>query len=478
MSDLLETRPEQHTAAVSDKDVAPEATVATEAPPPKAPQEVMSSALAKAAASVREPESVADSTAVGDAAPDESRSAPVKEMTNAPPMFVEATAVPTRKDVYGICYDFNSGVRVTVPAGAEGAWMAEFRDVENDHVLFRHEIKPGTVWASKKRYYIPWELKVWKDGNVVFSHRMDLKGKKVLVQFPGGLGTLGDFLGWLPYVDKFQTQQNCELTATLPQHFIDLVAPEYPNLKMVTQDRINPADYYATYKLGLFFNDTECTHQPADFRYVGLHRTAGHILGVDPTEMPPRLHIPDLDVRPIAEKYVVIATKASTQCKYWNHLHGWREIIKFLMEAGYRVICIDKEAVHGNGRVFNHLPHGCEDETGNRPLAERARWIRHADFFIGLSSGLSWLAWAVGQRNIVMISGFTHPNNEFHTPYRVINFNTCNSCWNDPAHNFDHKDFLWCPRQSGTDREFECTKQISPERVKAVIRTIPQFMGQ
>jgi dienelactone hydrolase len=26
-----------------------------------------------------------------------------------------------------------------------------------------------------------------------------------------------------------------------------------------------------------------------------------------------------------------------------------------------------------------------------RPLQERARWLKHADFFVGLSSGLSWL---------------------------------------------------------------------------------------
>jgi autotransporter strand-loop-strand O-heptosyltransferase len=53
---------------------------------------------------------------------------------------------------------------------------------------------------------------------------------------------------------------------------------------------------------------------------------------------------------------------------------------------------------------FYHIPHGVEDETGDRPLQERARWLRHADFFIGLSSGLSWLAWAVGTP-VVMISG-------------------------------------------------------------------------
>ncbi len=49
---------------------------------------------------------------------------------------------------------------------------------------------------------------------------------------------------------------------------------------------------------------------------------------------------------------------------------------------------------------------------------------------MGLSSGLSWLAWAAGIP-VVMISGFTHPTNEFATPYRVINYHACNGCWND-----------------------------------------------
>ena len=38
---------------------------------------------------------------------------------------------------------------------------------------------------------------------------------------------------------------------------------------------------------GLFFDDKDFMFQPSDFRHVGLHRTAGYILGVDPTEVPP-----------------------------------------------------------------------------------------------------------------------------------------------------------------------------------------------
>jgi len=137
-------------------------------------------------------------------------------------------------------------------------------------------------------------------------------------------------------------------------------------------------------------------------------------------------------------------------------------------------VCIDQKPAHGTGLMWTHIPHGVEDETGDRPLAERARWLRHAAFFVGLSSGLSWLAWAAGCP-VVMISGFTHPTNEFNTPYRVVNWHACNGCWNDPRVRFDHKDFLWCPRHAGTPRQFECTRLITATQVMQVIQRIPGF---
>jgi autotransporter strand-loop-strand O-heptosyltransferase len=228
---------------------------------------------------------------------------------------------------------------------------------------------------------------------------------------------------------------------------------------------------YATYYLGLFFDDEENIWQPTDFRHVGLHRTAGYILGVDPTEFPPVLGVPD-EGRPIDEPYVVIAVQGSSGCKKWNNPYGWREVIANLKARGYRVVCIDQKSEHGQGLVWTHIPHGVEDETGDRPLAERIRWLRHAAFFVGISSGLAWLAWACGVP-VVMISGFTHPDNEFDSPYRIINWHACNSCWNDVRVRFDHKDYLWCPRHRGTDRQFECTRLITADQVSQTIDRIP-----
>jgi autotransporter strand-loop-strand O-heptosyltransferase len=256
---------------------------------------------------------------------------------------------------------------------------------------------------------------------------------------------------------------------------IGIFRDAYPDLTFLTHQEVDTARYYATYSIGLFFDDKELHSQPRDFRRVGLHRTAGFILGVDPTETRPRLALAD-QTRPIAEPYVCIAVQSTTQSKYWNNPEGWNTIVAFLKGAGYRVVCIDRNASYGRGSVWNHIPPGAEDDTGDKPLAERIRTLQHAAFFVGLSSGLSWLAWAAGIP-VVMISGFTHPINEFFTPYRVINFNACNSCWNDPKLRFDHYDFLYCPRHKGTPRQFECSRLITADQVKAAIRRIPGFGG-
>ena len=52
------------------------------------------------------------------------------------------------------------------------------------------------------------------------------------------------------------------------------------------------------------------------------------------------------------------------------------------------------------------------DKTGDIPLYDRIVDLKHAEFFIGVSSGLAWLSWAVGTHT-VMISDFTPPWHEF-----------------------------------------------------------------
>jgi autotransporter strand-loop-strand O-heptosyltransferase len=392
---------------------------------------------------------------------------PASSGAPAKPAYPPPAARPTQEGPRGIRFDFNQGARVVLPAGD---WRVQLRDLDTGNIIFESANK-GAFVASTKKYYVRFSIEAWDAGESVLRHEYAAENRPVLINFP--VGTLGDTMGWFPYAVKFQEQHRCKLTCAMAERLIPMFRDAYPHITFVTHEAVRPEEFYATYSIGLYFDDKDFVFQPCDFRFVGLHRTAGYILGVDPTEEPPRLGLPD-EGRPISEPYVVIAVQSTTQAKYWNNPTGWHEIIAFLKEHGYRVVCIDQKPVHGTGIVWNHIPHGVEDQTGDRPLAERVRWLRHAEFFVGLSSGLSWLAWAVGTK-VVMISGFTHPLNEFATPYRVVNYHTCNSCWNDPAHRFDHHDFLWCPRHKDTPRQFECTRLITAEHVKQTIARIPGF---
>lgn len=380
---------------------------------------------------------------------------------------------PLLDAVEGIKFDFNDGIRVAIPNGNR-EYRICFSDMDTGVYLYNNVVQPGGMVTSVKKFFIRFKIEIFRKNETtpIFSHEYDATNKQVMIQLP--VTTLGDPLGWFPYVEKFRVKNKCKVIAVLNDPMIPLLSKMYPEITFITKSETMKYRTYACYYLGLFFRGNT-SNQPSDFRFVGLHRTAGYILGVDPTEEPPRF---DLSApRRIKEPYVCIGVQSSNQAKYWNNPNGWLEVIKLLRSAGYRVLCMDREPVYGWGINYNHMPAGTEDFTGSFPLQERVDIIKDCDFFIGLSSGLSWLAWGCNVP-VVMISGLTHPLNEFNTPYRVINYHTCNSCWNDMRVDFDHYDFLWCPRHKGTERHYECTKMISPFQVCEMVKRVPQFQQQ
>ena len=401
-----------------------------------------------------------------------------KQSTPAETTLPEEFRLPSHRGPGGIRFDFNNGCQICIPQDEE-TWQVRMSDLATGNTVYASTLTPSDGAAeggyrrvrSAKRFFIKFRIQVWRAGALFFTHDFDATNKGVFVRIPAL--TLGDTIGWRSYAVKLRAIHRCRLTIGIAEHLIPLFDTAYPDIRFVPFDKTDPGRYYASYTLILFYDDDAQNCQPQDFRLVGLHRTAAYILGVDPAEEPPRLAHAD-GPRPIAERYVCIAAQATTQCKYWNNPDGWRELVEFLKVSGYRVICIDEKPVHGRDLVWNHIPYGAENQTGRRSLSERALWLRHADFFVGLSSGLSWLAWAAGTP-VVLIGGFTEAFNEFHTPYRVINYLACHGCWHDVRHTFDRTDFLYCPRHKGTPRQFECSKSISSAQVKATIRTIPGF---
>lgn len=398
-------------------------------------------------------------------------SAPVHTAAPVAYPFVLPPDRPSIKGPAGILYDFNDGARILLPAGR---WRVALLDDDSGNVLFSCESGAGWVTSAKK-YFVRFRIQVWRGDEVapLLDETLSLKDRDVLISFP--TGTLGDLLGWFHYAERFRVLHQCRLECTMAPNIISLLAGQYPEIRFSAPDALVQRAPYATYRIGLFFGGND-THQPIDFRQAGFHRIAGHILGVDPREEAPRLNLSA--ARTIAEPYVCIAVQSTSQAKFWNNGHGWAEVVAHLKSLGYRVLCIDREARTGRGFVWNHIPYGAEDFTGNLPLQQRVDLLRHASFFIGLASGLSWLAWAA-QIPVVLISGFSLPGAEFYTPWRVFSSHGCSGCWDSLHETFDHQDFFWCPRHKGTERQFECTRLITGKQVCGVTdRLHAQLHGQ
>ncbi len=397
-----------------------------------------------------------------------------------PYMVFDPPEKPTQKtEIEGLSFDFNNGLRVSVP---KGDYRVKF--IDRTHHLTVYDAKASGVMAmSSKRYFVNFRLEVWKEpsdtdknkkkkeGKLIFSHDYNAEGKKVLMKFAGR--ALGDMLAWFPYAEAFRQQHKCELYVIVDDVYKEILQPGYPDIHFIA-DSERPTDLYATYYIGLFAPWDDRNLQPTDWRVVGLQAHAAYLLGVSPEELKVRL-VPSKNAKKLRPKepYVCIATQATAQSKYWNNANGWLQTIDYLKKQGYRVLCVDRDRVMENGIYSNAIPYGCEDFTGNRSLQERIDLISGAEFFIGLPSGLSWLAWGCDVP-VVMIVGFTLPGTEFYTPYRVQQFHTCNGCASDQRNEHNYDDFGSCPHHRGTDREFECTRCISPEYVQDVIERVRQ----
>ena len=125
------------------------------------------------------------------------------------------------------------------------------------------------------------------------------------------------------------------------------------------------------------------------------------------------------------------------------------------MSEGYEVYNVSKE--------FNPFDNCTQITTPS--LESKMDWIAGSSFFIGLSSGLAWLAWAMDKK-VVMISNFTEDWNEF-SCIRITNKDVCHGCWQDTP--FDPADWNWC-KHKGTKRQFECHTSITADMVIAKIK--------
>jgi len=276
--------------------------------------------------------------------------------------------------------------------------------------------------------------------------------------------SIGDTVAAIPYVNKFvETNPDDTIYVGMNDWLIPFFESVYTDLKFVGR---NPNDTYDNI-LALKYNFNKSIQQ-------GYAEQLGFI---DAEYIRPKILIPELK-RPIKNKYITIGIHSTSQLKYWNHPAGkgvqpqspyWDELCGMIRKSGYTPVVVEQDEMFGWGQFKNGLPTKANKKFGQSFL-ESMNLIYHSEFYIGLSSGMSWVAHAMG-KPVAMISNFTEDWNEFDLTLpdyiRITNKSVCHGCWNKCKiqYNFDISDWYWCPEHKDTPRQFECHTSITPEMV-------------
>lgn len=342
--------------------------------------------------------------------------------------------LPIKKQEITITQHYISQPFLEIKGISNSDFLVKFFD-EKGECHYTNTIKANHWIKLNRQYYTRWTAKVWQDNELIYSNTLNLEGKEVLITIDSK--ALGDTMAFIPYCEAFQEKHKCKVTvSTFWNKILD-----YPNLKFIEPGQAICCA--AMYHLG-YFHDPD--KEPVPANKVPLQQSASNILGLDYVELVPKVKVnrERLDLG----RYVAIATNSTAQCKFWTR-DQWQILINHLHSKGYRVINVSRET-----NPFDN----CEP-ISNTSIEYTMQVIAGAEFQISLSSGLSWLAWAIGT-HVVMIANFTAVDYEFSTNCtRIVNPKVCHDCWSE--YRLDASDWNWCPRK----QNFICHTSITAQMV-------------
>lgn len=360
-----------------------------------------------------------------------------------------------------ITINFVDGAFVEVTGNEDREYSVSFINGDTMKTIYETKIRNNNWAQANIKYHVNWLIRITSDNGSVFEHKFNCKDKRVLISFESS--SLGDTIAWFPYVDEFRKKHGCKVIVSTFHN--DLFGKNYPEIEFV-----NPGtqveNLYALYRFGCFYeldSGSDFSHHRTDHRKLKLQEIATDILGLDFEEIRPKIWIENTN-KVESGDYVTLGIHSTAQSKYWNNPNGWQEMVDYLNSKNIKTVHISQQVGEYMGNI---PPVNVIDKTGNLSLQNRITDILNSKMFIGISSGLSWVAWALGVPTLI-ISGCTEREHEPKDGIlRVINENVCNSCFS--KHFFDKGDWNWCPEHKGTDRQFECSKSISFDMVKSEI---------
>ena len=358
-------------------------------------------------------------------------------------------------------YSYNLGPKVEISGPGSDSHKVTFTDKVTGKILHSSVIKPGMWTKCSYSYAIDWLIEVenLQTGEKYINSKPP-ETFAVINESP----SIGDLLAWVPVVEEFAKKVGRTVDFYTPNK--ELFLGKYENVNFLDYSKKNTRGYDCTYELLYSLEFNQYKH-PIDCRTRELQTVAADILGVVLSgQIKPKLNL-----KPAPNyhsKYICICMESTSGCKEWQNKEGWSQVVKYVSSLGYRVVVVQKKGLQ---EYLDEESCRIVMKASTETVGEAGSWISGCEFFIGLGSGMSWMAWALN-KPAVLISGFSLPFAEFYTPYRVINTGVCHGCWNDTKHKFDSSDWNWCPR----GESFECSKEISFEMVKEKIDLLVKFL--
>jgi len=337
-----------------------------------------------------------------------------------------------------------------IKSGLKADFKVQYFD--GDKLVYENTIGSNSWVKLNRQYYTKWHSKVYMDGKLIHDNVLDLEGKRVYIAISSK--SLGDTIAWAPYALEFQKKHKCKvIMSTFLNKILDI-----PEIELVKPGTVVP-NVYAQYNIGWFYDTNKEPELP---NTIKLQEAATKILGLEFKEIMPKLKYEPGNNN--YGKYITIATNSTAGCKFWTK-EGWQGVINYLHGKGYKVINVSLEP-----NPFDN----CE-QIINYDIQKTMAIIHHSQFYLGLGSGVSWLANALG-KEVVMINNFAADGHEFEC-IRVTNKSVCNSCWNNPNFKFDAGDWDWCPIFKNTPRHFECQRSISADDVILLLSKNAKQLG-
>ena len=347
-------------------------------------------------------------------------------------------------------YHFVDGPTVELSGdGINGrVYTVRFYNLSENRLEQEIQVRGASIACVPRRYFQDWRIVVYDNQDLVLDYTLSLSGMKVLVVLssPG----LGDTLAWIPYVEEFRKRHGCSVVCVTK--FNELLAASYPEIEFSAKEEHESV--FALYRVGCF-NPPDTTRLPASWNKLPLQHVARLSLGLDSLpEIRPSLAPGGKYSGGQLSNVVCVATESTARQKHWNFPDGWKLLAAWLKSRGYTVLNLSPGAPEVEG---------IDRTVDSNDLALSVHCLRNCAFFIGLSSGLSWLAWAAGAR-VVMISGATEPWHEFSDKVYVgPPSGACSGCYH--RHVVNRHVYEWCPDK----RDLECTTKITPEMVMSAI---------